>query len=266
VTAVDPASGAGSVPGTIAITMAGMGSRFTKAGYTRPKYEIEVFGRPLFDWSMIALDAFRQAGWRFNFAARQEESPRPFIAARCEALGIELGEVVELDGVTDGQATTALILAERSAREAPFAVFNIDTFVAPGAMRPDLIPAGSAGWVPCFPGPGDGWSFCRTDVDGRVLELREKVRISPHATVGLYWFASAGDYIRLYERFFFEGQGAEKGERYIAPMYNQLIEDGALVTMGTLRFEDVGMLGTPDQVEGFRTNPPPAAAALIAGA
>ncbi|WP_200885069.1 glycosyltransferase family 2 protein [Croceibacterium mercuriale] len=251
------------MPGTIAVTMAGLGSRFSKAGYTRPKYEIEVLGRPLFDWSMLALEAFREAGWRFTFATRREEDARPFLTARCQALGITMGEIIELDGVTDGQATTALLLAERSAADAPFAVFNIDTFVAPRAMAPAQIPAGSAGWVPCFPGPGDGWSFCRTDADGRVVELREKVRISPHATVGLYWFASAGEYIALYRRFFSDGRGAEKGERYIAPMYNQLIAEGALVTMGTLALEDVGMLGTPDQVEGFCDAPPPAAAALV---
>ena len=243
--------------------MAGLGSRFTKAGYPRPKYEIEVLGRPLFDWSMLALEAFREAGWRFTFATRREEDARPFLAARCAALSIAMGEVIELDGVTDGQATTALLLAQRSAPDAPFAVFNIDTFVAPQAMAPAQIPPGSAGWVPCFPGPGDGWSFCRTDAEGRVAELREKVRISPHATVGLYWFASAAEYIALYQRFFSDGRGAEKGERYVAPMYNQLITEGALVTMGTLALEDVGMLGTPEQVEGFRAAPPPAAAALI---
>lgn len=244
--------------------MAGLGSRFTRAGYTRPKYEIEALGRPLFDWSMLSLDAFRRAGWQFTFATRRAEHAGPFLSARCAALGIALGEVVELDGVTDGQATTALLLAQRSGRaEAPFAVFNIDTFVAPSAMDPSRIEPGTAGWVPCFPGPGDGWSFCRTDGGTRVLELREKVRISPHATVGCYWFASAADYIALYDRFFADGHGTEKGERYIAPMYNRLIADGALVTMEELALDDVGMLGTPEQVNAFCANPPPAAAALI---
>jgi hypothetical protein len=252
-----------TVPGTVAITMAGLGSRFTKAGYDRPKYEIEVLGRPLFDWSMLALDAFRQGGWRFAFATRAEENAGPFLRQRCAALGITMGDVVELDGVTDGQATTALLLARRGAPDAPFAVFNIDTFVAPGAMAPEQVPPGSAGWVPCFPGPGDGWSFCRTDADGRVLELREKIRISPHATVGLYWFASAAEYIALYDRYFADGRGTEKGERYIAPMYNQLIAEGLLVTTGSLSLDQVGMLGTPEQVAGFAAAPPPAALTAV---
>jgi CTP:molybdopterin cytidylyltransferase MocA len=67
-------------PGTVAITMAGLGSRFTKAGYSQPKYEIEVLGRPLFDWSMQALSTFSDEGWRFNFATRKETDARPFLS------------------------------------------------------------------------------------------------------------------------------------------------------------------------------------------
>lgn len=244
-----------TIRGTVAITMAGMGSRFTKAGYTKPKYEIEVLGRPLFDWSMDALRAFAKLDWTFTFATRAETKAVPFIRTRTTALGIAMGPVIELDTLTDGQATTALMLAEQSAPHEPFLVFNIDTYVRPGAMRPDQVPKGTAGWVPCFPGPGDGWSFARTDETGRALEFREKVRISPFATVGLYWFISATAYIDLYHRFFVGG-GEEKGERYIAPMYNQLIADGKLVNVSFLDFEEVGMLGTPEQVEGFAANPP----------
>lgn len=250
-------------PGSVAITMAGLGSRFTKAGYDRPKYEIAVRGRPLFDWSMTALTAFRRAGWTFLFATRAEERAEPFVKQRCAALGIDMGPLVELDGVTDGQATTALYLAERCAPDAPFLVFNIDTFVAADAMRPEQVRPGTDGWIPCFPGPGDGWSFARADADGRVLELREKVRISPHATVGLYWFSSARLYRELYAGFFANGAGSEKGERYIAPMYNQLIADGRRVDLLSLGFDDVGMLGTPEQVQAFAASPPPGARRML---
>jgi dTDP-glucose pyrophosphorylase len=251
------------VTGTIAITMAGAGSRFTKAGYTRPKYEIAVGGRPLFDWSMMALSAFVEAGWRTSFATRKEQEAGAFLANRCAALGMTMGERVELDGMTDGQATTALYLAELATADEPFLVFNIDTFVAPHAMRPDQIAAEASGWVPCFPGPGDGWSFARTDDTGGVVELREKQRISPHATVGLYWFRSAGLFMQAYRDYFSDGRGTEKGERYIAPMYNWLIERGDLVTIAEIAMGDVGMLGTPEQVAEFRTTPPPGAIPFI---
>jgi hypothetical protein len=45
-------------------------------------------------------------------------------------------------------------------------------------------------------------------------------------------------------------------------MYNQLIDDGALVTMTEVDLEDVGMLGTPEQVADFLKTPPLSAADL----
>ena len=242
--------------------MAGFGSRFAKAGYTQPKYRIEALGLPLFDWSMIGLQAYKEAGWRFSFAVRRTDDAAGFIRERCGRLGITVERLLELDAPTDGQATTALMLAEDAARDLPFAVFNIDTFVRPELVRPALIPAGCDGWVPCFPGEGEGWSFARLDEDGRVAELREKQRISPHATVGLYWFRSAGAYAGAYAAYFGAGGREEKGERYVAPLYNQLIAGGGEVRIAQLGLHDVGLLGTPAQVEAFGRAPPPAAEAV----
>jgi hypothetical protein len=243
--------------GTVAITMAGFGSRFAKAGFTRPKYEIEALGRPLFDWSMLSLSAFLEAGWRFRFAAREPDA-EAFIRARCAALGIADCDVLTVAAPTDGQATTALLLADAAPAEAPFAIYNIDTFVAPGAMAPPPSDT-CAGWIPCFPAPGDGWSFVRCDADGNALELREKLRISDHATVGLYWFDSASRYGSAYRGYYGVAGREEKGERYVAPLYNHLIGEGLPVRISELALDDVGMLGTPDQVLAFQQNPPAAA-------
>lgn len=243
--------------------MAGFGSRFAAAGYTQPKYRIEALGLPLFDWSMAALREFKEAGWRFSFAVRRADASAGFIRERCERLGIAVDQLLELDAPTDGQATTALMLAE-AAGAGPFAVFNIDTFVRPDAIRPALIPEECDGWVPCFPGPGDAWSFARLGEDGRVVELREKARISPHATVGLYWFRSAALYADSYAAYFGTGGREERGERYVAPLYNQIILQGGQVRVAQLDLADVGLLGTPAQVEEF-VRAPPAAALALAG-
>ena len=242
--------------GIVAITMAGLGTRFRKAGDEKPKYQVEVLGRPLFDWSLLGLAAFAAAGWRFCFAALKSDQAGGFIRERCGALHIEVERIIELEALTDGQATTALLLIEAVPDASPIAIFNIDTFVRPGAIDPTQIPAAASGWIPCFPGPGDSWSFARTNDEGRVVEVREKQRLSPHATLGLYWFASAGLYRRAYASYFAGGQGVEKGERYIAPMYNQVIAEGLAVEILDVALSDVGMLGTPEQVRDFAASPP----------
>lgn len=247
---------------TIGITMAGLGSRFAEAGYSRPKYEILVHDRPLFDWSMLSLTAFRDAGWRFHFIARSGLNAPEYIAGRATTLGLSDYLVTEVDALTDGQATTALIAAKKAEGDQPFAVYNIDTFVAPGAMIPPEDKALS-GWLPCFAAPGDGWSFARLDDAGKVVEIREKKRISDHATVGLYWFDHARRYEEVYESFYFDQANMEKGERYIAPMYNGMIAQGLKVEITSLEMGDVGMLGTPQQVDAFRRTPPKGAISLL---
>lgn len=244
--------------GTVAITMAGLGSRFASAGYARPKYEIEALGIPLFDWSMLSLDAFRQAQWHFCFAVRSGLNAPEFVEKRAAVLGLSVANILSIDDVTDGQATTAHLLAQTAPRDKPFAIYNIDTFVAPGAMIPPQ-PDACAGWIPCFPAPGDGWSFARTNEQGQVVELREKKRISNNATVGLYWFDTAERYSKAYRDYYSVAGRQEKGERYVAPVYNDLIAKGQRVCISRLKLEDVGMLGTPEQVASFIQKPPPAA-------
>lgn len=230
--------------------MAGRGQRFRDAGYETPKFAIEVRGRSLFRWALASLGSWAVADAQFIFLAREEDAASAFIAEECAAEGIGAFDTVSLKGTTDGQATTAL-LAAGAAREpsAPFLVYNIDTHVRPGAMTANA--ARGDGWVPCFPAEGDAWSFARAGEDGRIAELREKERISPHATVGLYWFRSLELYSRVYKRHYERGDGGEAGERYVAPMYNTLLAMGGEVFIEHLEPDDVVPLGTPGEVERF---------------
>jgi NDP-sugar pyrophosphorylase family protein len=238
----------------MSITMAGFGTRFKAAGYALPKYRIEVMGRPLFDWSMLSLASFRKAGWQFSFAVRKADDAVPFIRRRCEILGLSPGSIIELDQPTDGQATTARFLAEQADPDQQFAVYNIDTFVTPHAMSVAAVSSDWAGWIPCFKGDGAAWSFVQLDKNGSVVEIREKERISEHATLGLYWFRSARLYLQTYERSF--SIGGTQQERYIAPMYNIIARSGQIIGMSIIDNKDVGPLGTPDQVDCFAINPP----------
>lgn len=235
----------------IVITMAGFGRRFLDVGYLQPKYQIEAHGHSLFFWSLLSLRSFTQAGASFLFVARTADHCRDFIARELPALGISTWYLLELQEPTDGQATTALHALSKIDRNSPVLVYNIDTFVNPTALPQDSVRGD--GWVPCFPGIGDAWSFARTGGDGRsIVEIREKKRISEHATIGLYWFKSGALYADLYHRSYDTTDRHEAGERYIAPMYNQLIGDGGQVYLHPVPLTAVHPLGTPQDVERFK--------------
>jgi dTDP-glucose pyrophosphorylase len=237
-------------PGTAIITMAGRGQRFRDAGYDVPKFAIVVRERTLFSWAMESLRQFSEGGWEFVFVARRADDATSFIGREVATLGVRSHAVVEIEGVTDGQATTALRAAAALQRlDAPVLIYNIDTHVAPAWLTPGAIRG--EGWIPCFPGEGSAWSFARTDSTGRVLEVREKCRISPHATVGLYWFSSFALYRETYERCYEQRRSEERGERYVAPMYNDLIRRGLPVYIHQVPSQAVAPLGTPGEVERF---------------
>jgi NDP-sugar pyrophosphorylase family protein len=235
----------------IVITMAGLGTRFWEAGYTVPKYRIEAHGKSLFEWAMISLEGFYDRKNRYVFVVRREDGARPFLEERCGLMGFSSVEVVEIDRPTDGQATTALLALPYCRVEEAFLVYNIDTLVKPGAMnRSDVR---GEGFLPCFSGEGDHWSFVRLDETGRAAEVREKKRISSHCTLGAYYFKTAALYEDLYRGFFAAGAGAEQGEKYIAPMYNCLIEQGGEVYISDISPRDVFVLGTPAELEVFNS-------------
>lgn len=240
----------------VIITMAGFGRRFLDAGYTVPKYRIEAHGKSLFAWSMLSLRSFIDAGARFTFVVRGADDSAAFIRAEAAMVGIAHTSIVELEAPTDGQATTAMLASDAIGdRGADMLIYNIDTFV-----HPDALPAGAVrgeGWIPCFDAAGDAWSFAAADETGRISEVREKVRISRHATVGLYWFSSFDAFADAYERHYADPANLEKGERYVAPIYNTMIASGCDLYVQDVPSDSVIPLGVPADVERFLASSPP---------
>lgn len=235
-------------PATILITMAGNSDRFRQAGYSQPKFMLPVKGCTLFHWAISSLRNFWAEGGKVVFIARREHEPAGFIRAECAQLGISEHSLVLLDMPTDGQATTVMqSVAEVRRPQDPVLIYNIDTHVDPAALYPQDVRGD--GWIPCFPGLGAAWSFAEADSDGRVSRVAEKVRISPHATIGLYWFRSFELFQDLYSRHYRGWEGP--GEKYIAPLYNTLVAQGGSVYIHSVPAHSVCPLGTPDEVRAF---------------
>lgn len=184
---------------TIVIAMAGLGNRFRQAGYSVPKYQIKAKGKPLFDWSMISLSGYLDGTERFIFITRKEDKAEDFIQERCQVLNINDYKVIELDHLTDGQATTAMLAAPYWNRGDALLIYNIDTYVEPGVMNASQLKGD--GFIPCFAGQGDHWSFVRLNSVGEAVEVREKVRISEHCTLGAYYFKTCDLYEQLYHKY-----------------------------------------------------------------
>ena len=234
----------------IVIPMAGLSRRFREAGYTVPKYMLDLRGETLFAHSVSSFRALFDTE-PFLFIARTEADTESFIAQEVARLGVRRHQTVMLGDPTRGQADTVRIGLEQAAVDpsTPLTIFNIDTF-RPGFAMPREPWADSAdGWLEVMRSTDPGFSFVRPapEGDGRVVETAEKVVISDLASTGVYGFRKAELFLSAL------GETSEaRGELYIAPMYNALMARGLDVRFREVEAREVVFCGTPSELEELR--------------
>lgn len=243
----------------IVIPMAGLSSRFTKAGYDMPKYMLDLHGRPVFDYALASFRAQFDTV-PFLIVCRDVHGTPDFVRARCAALGIADVTVTVLEAPTSGQGETVLLALEaaRVPDAAPVTIFNIDSFRA-GFRFADDRPDGPS-YLEVFRGDGDHWSFVEPAPDdaaetaGRARRVIEKIRISDLCCTGLYHFRTARDFRDAYaaER---AAPSQDLSETYIAPIYNQLIARGDPVRFKVIDLDLLDFCGVPAEYEACRRNP-----------
>ena len=235
----------------IVITMGGLGSRFRQMGYNVPKYMIEAKGKTLFEWSMISLEGYADCVNQYVFIAMKDNNVdvESFIKEQCAKLNLSEYHVILLDYLTDGQATTATLAERYWNPENALLIYNIDTYVEPGEMNSDELRGD--GFIPCFQAEGDHWSFVRLDDSGKVVEIKEKQRISNYCTLGAYYFKTCQLYKDLYDEYYSKTQELVNGEKYVAPLYDYLLSKGGEIYISDISPERVHVLGTPDELQVF---------------
>lgn len=232
--------------------MAGLGTRFKKAGYKEPKYQIMAKGKSLFAWSMESLKGYYDINNDYYFIVRKEDNASDFIIKACSDNNIcspDKVHVIELDYMTDGQATTAMLAKDEWNSDDELLIYNIDTYVEAFAMKKEDI--SGDGFIPCFKAEGDHWSFVKLDDNEEAVEVREKVRISDNCTLGAYYFKSCALYEQMYDEYYNGGAALDAGERYVAPMYNYMISKGMSVRICDVNPGCVHVLGTPEELNIF---------------
>jgi dTDP-glucose pyrophosphorylase len=237
----------------IVMPMAGRGSRFADVGYAAPKPLIDVRGRPMYAWAMDSLPLALAKRVIFICLAEhlRDRALADDISRRYAAYD---PQIIALDHVTQGQACTVLVARDWIANDDPLVIYNADTYCRTnleGRLR--ALPPEVDGLVSVFRAPGDKWSFARTGGTDRVIETAEKRRISDWATTGLYHFTRGRDFVRHAEAMVAAGE-RERGEFYVAPVYNRLIAAGGDVRIDVAT--EVWVLGTPEDLADFEARYP----------
>lgn len=233
----------------IIFPMAGLSSRFTKAGYELPKYMLDINGKSVFYHAVNSFNKYFN-NCQFLFIYRNIKNTKTFIKKECKNMGLRFYNMVELEFQTQGQAHTVELGLQKSNLNLndSILIFNIDTF-RPNFTLPNTFDISKIdGYLEVFEGEGDQWSFVMPKGIDDVAKTTEKDRISSLCSSGLYYFGSANDFINIFKKSF-ETDKRDKGEFYIAPLYNELIAQGKIVKYFKIKIDDIIFCGTPQEYE-----------------
>ena len=230
----------------VLIPMAGEGSRFAKEGYVMPKQLIMVDGTQMIDWSLKSLVS---DGCQLIFAVRQEHINNHSVDTFLKDRYGEDVKIVVVDHLTDGSVSTCLLAKEHINNDDPLFIYTLDVYFEP-YFQP-IIPDGTDGFLLTFKSNNDGYSYAQLDENGFVTKTAEKEVISENAAVGVYGYKSGKTFVKYAEKMINENIRT-KGEFYVCPLYNLMIEDGMKIK--TRSVDKMHLMGTPSELEFFTSH------------
>ena len=242
---------------TVMIPLGGIGSRFQKEGYTKPKPFVSVLGKPMILWVLDSLklgpkDALVVV---YNPAWMSPKFWTPVLAKYPNL------QLVELPGATRGAAETVLIGLHglpKSLRSQPVMLVDGDCFYDEDIVSQYRAIASRSNGVFFFVDtqPKPIYSYIVFDPSTkRITQVKEKVKISDHANTGCYCFSSGSELMAQCQALLDAGATQTGnlsthtvGEYYTSGVIAAMIEEGATFTSLQIDPKRMHVLGTPTQL------------------
>lgn len=229
----------------VLIPMAGEGSRFSQAGYINPKPLIDINGKSMINWvhDNINLEA------NYIFIAKSEHIEKynlaEHIASFCKKFTL-----VPQDKKLDGAAMTALLAKDLINNDDHLVIANSDQYIDWDSTKTiyGFVDKSADGGIITFKDNDPKWSYVKTQDGVFVDEVVEKIVVSDNATCGIYYWKSGKDFVKYAEEMI-KKDIRTRNEFYIAPVYNQAIEDGKSIIFSDA--QEMHGLGTPEDLENF---------------
>lgn len=238
--------------GSMLMPAAGLGARFAKEGFAKPKPLIDVAGTPMV---LRAIDDLPRAD-----ATRVVlRGDLPMLGAVDAAIRQVPGaETLVLDKLTDGQARTCLLGLDGLDEAAPLTIGACDNGLLYDGARLAALAADADVIIwgrrrhPAARLKPEQFGWIDADADGKISRVSVKVPLLDPATdpivTGAFTFRRAGDFRRAAERMI-EREGKVNGEYYVDECVNDAIALGL-----DCRLFDVDHYlgwGTPDELRTF---------------
>lgn len=234
----------------IVIPMAGLGSRFAKAGFDKPKPFIDVLDKPMI---VRVLENLKYKDARYILIARKEHltKEKKLVDEIKNNFNVEF---IPIDKLTEGTACTVLYARKYINNDTPLMIANSDQIVDINIADfiNDSFKRGLDGSILTFidKEKNPKWSFAKLNND-LVVEVKEKEAISEFATVGIYFFNKGKIFVESAIDMIIENDRVNN-EFYTCPVYNYTIKSGAKVGIYNIDFEQMHGIGTPEDLQKYK--------------
>ncbi|HEC2672377.1 TPA: glycosyltransferase family 2 protein [Campylobacter jejuni] len=234
----------------IVIPMAGLGSRFAKAGFDKPKPFIDVLDKPMI---VRVLENLKYKDARYILIARKEHltKEKKLVDEIKNNFNVEF---IPIDKLTEGTACTVLYARKYINNDMPLMIANSDQIVDINIADfiNDSFKRGLDGSILTFidKEKNPKWSFAKLNND-LVVEVKEKEAISEFATVGIYFFNKGKIFVESAIDMIIENDRVNN-EFYTCPVYNYAIKSGAKIGIYNIDFSKMYGIGTPEDLEIFK--------------
>jgi len=234
----------------IVIPMAGKGTRFLNQGYFIPKPLIEIHGKPMIEYVIKNLKP--KIKHKFYFICLKDHIDNFKIDSVLKSIEKD-SIIISIENVTRGASETVLLAKKFINNKNPLMIANSDQFI--NFDINDYLDKAKDfdGAVMTMKANTNKWSYAKINDFEEIIEIKEKEIISDFATTGIYNFSKGTTYVKYAEKMIKENL-LSKNEFYVAPVFNLLIKDKAIVKsifIGDINKSFYG-LGIPEDLSTFK--------------
>ncbi len=235
----------------VVIPMAGLGSRFEKAGYTFPKPLIDVNGKPMIQLIVENL-GFNVDTTTYIYIVQRSHYEK-YNLHHLLNLITNGCKIILVDGVTEGAACSVLLAKEFINNDENLIMANSDQYIEWNhnefmyCMDDPQIDAG----IVTFKNSHPKWSYAKLNDNGFVCEVAEKKVISDCATVGIYYWKKGSDFVKYSEQMINKNIRVNN-EFYVCPVFNEAIDDNKKIKIWECK--KMWGIGTPEDLDYYLNN------------
>lgn len=231
----------------ILIPMAGLGDRFKRGGYTKPKPLIDINGKPMIQ---LAIESLGVIG-NFIFVINKNIECVDELKTLLYEITIN-PTIIEVDYITDGPASTCLLAKEYINNGEQLIIANCDQIMEwdPNQFTSFIMNNNVDGIVVTYNIITEKNSYVKLDENGFATEFAEKKIISDKSLNGIHYWKYGSDFISAAESMIKKNIKVNN-EFYIAPTYNEMIQNNKRIRAYNIGVHEHWAVGTPDDLEKY---------------